>query len=157
MANFNSMSFNPDTNTLTVKDNGTTVHNFDLAANAVKLGVTRENGQLKLEAETGSLANFGTSRLELKIKYDASTTLPSIVFDDPQADVWADMNNTNHKIAPKDSFHALFIGSDDIRHNRTDRTGLQTLLLEEEILSLGIDSSNNMLVVRYHDAINPNV
>lgn len=157
MSDFDSMSFNPDTNTLTVKDGTTTVHTFNLSTTAVKLAVSRDNGQLSLDAETGSLTNFGTSRLELRIKYDATTTLPSIVFNDPQQDVEANMSGSTYKLAPKDRFHSLFVGSDDIRNNRTNRTGLQALLMEEEIMSMGVDTSNNMLVIRYHDTITPNV
>lgn len=153
MSNFSSMSFNPDNNTLTITNNGTTVHTFDLGTTAVKLKVTRPSGQLKVEAETGSLSNFGTSRLEWRLKYDASTTLPSIRFGESSEDVCVNIGG-NQTIVDKNKVQLFIIGSDDIRNNRS---GGQVLRMEGDIVSLGIDSQENMLVVRQHDTINPNV
>ena len=153
MSNFNSISFNPDNNMLSIIDNGTVVYSFNLCDVAVKLEVIRVSGQLKVNVETGNVSGFGTSRLELRMKYNATTTLPSIRFGEPQQDVIADIGGSQ-TIADKTKLYLIIIGSDDIRNNRS---GGQTLRMEGDIISLGIDTATNMVVVRYHDSIAPNV
>lgn len=153
MSNFNSISFNPDNNMLSIFDHGTIVYSFNLYDVVVKLEVIRVNGQLKVNVETGNVSDFGTSRLELRMKYNATTTLPSIRFGEPQQDVTADIGGSQ-TIADKAKLYLIIIGSDDIRNNRS---GGQTLRMEGDIISLGIDTATNMVVIRYHDSITPNV
>lgn len=155
MTNFNSIKFNPATKTLSINgENNNLLHSFDLTTTAVKLKVTRVDGQLKVAIQTGSVGSFSSYLYELKLKFSGVAHYTSILFGHPSATLSVEIDNDSATLCDTEEFYALFVGSDDIRNNRT---ATQMMLMEGETISIEIDTTADMVIARYHDNITANV
>ncbi len=141
--NFNSISFNPGNSALTIAtDNGD--QTYDLSSSAVELKVTRQTNQLQVAVQTGALGSFSSNGLEVGYKFDSTS---AILFDNLSEAVQVDFDGSMYHMGVTAQYHALFIGSDDIRNNR-NAAPKQLLLLEGETVSFEIQ--NNILTARCH-------
>ncbi|MGH1334816.1 MAG: hypothetical protein ACRBFS_01715 [Aureispira sp.] len=155
MTIFNAIKFNPATKKLSINgENNTCLYSYDLSTTAVKLEVKRVDGHLKVAIETGTVGSFGTNRMEQRLKFSGTSHYTSILFDAPAGNIDVQMDNDTAEICKGGDFYALLVGSDDIRNNRT---ATNMVLLEGEIVSFEIDTAADMVIVRYHNLINPTV
>ena len=167
---FNTIEFSSENKTITLKDaDGKCVKSQDISQKAVKLTVVKatviENGnKFKTLYETGNINTLTTQKLELKVDFKGTNANADLLFGILTHSFTTSINNKTIGVSGK--FHALWIGSDDIRNNFIEEENLIVnkanllaspppsglLLMENNTLSFEIVTNNGQeaLIMRYH-------
>lgn len=154
--NFDQISFDQVTKELSIKNNGSVVAGpFKLDDQAVKLRINRTGTQLSVEAETGTIGCFPTEDLVNKMQFAGTDHNANLLFGTlSEVSTIKLSGHLTQNVGIANEYALGIIGVEDIRNNKTAPATL--LMLEGEIASFEIDT-DDLLVVRYHNSITPNV